>query len=273
MWGYHRTAGWSRPATRPPTWCRCRPPRTALAAFAERAAAQRRAGAPRSSVRSEAVGPLWERPRAALVGPREIRWRPAAPADRQRARGRARPAGAAHRAGRPRRALPGLRGDVHRGGRHLARSSAAARTSTGPGSRSSSAEGLVVRPDRGRPGGVQGRGGVPPRRTPARSRACTSTRRAAARVWPPPGWPPWCELALREIAPVVSLYVNEHNARPAGPTPGPASSRPGPSPRSCSDGPDLSHNASIRLLPSSPAVARVGRCSHSGASAISEEQS
>jgi hypothetical protein len=47
------------------------------------------------------------------------------------------------------------------------------------------------------------------------------------------------ELARRHVAPVVSLYVNDFNTRPAGRTRGWASRRSGPSPASCSDGPTL----------------------------------
>ena len=44
------------------------------------------------------------------------------------------------------------------------------------------------------------------------------------------------ELALRDIAPVVSLYVNEHNLRrPRGLRPGRLRADAGPSPRSCSE--------------------------------------
>ena len=59
---------------------------------------------------------------------------------------------------------------------------------------------------------------------------------ARARGWPRPAWRPWCETALREIAPVVSLYVNEPTAGPRGPTRRAGFERDRhASPRSCSE--------------------------------------
>ena len=78
-------------------------------------------------------------------------------------------------------------------------------------------QGLVVRPDRGRPGGVQGRGG---RRLAVRLPGPGRLRRPARRGegLAAPGWPPswsWrCATSRRS----VSLYVNEHNSPPGGPT-------------------------------------------------------
>ena len=63
---------------------------------------------------------FWAGRRRALGPPAGDPLGPAAPADRRTARRRARPAGAAHHPRGPGRAVPGVRGDVHRGGRRLA---------------------------------------------------------------------------------------------------------------------------------------------------------
>ena len=59
--------------------------------------------------------------------------------------------------------------------------------------------------------GVQGRGRLRDavrRPDPGRLGAARPPR---ARGWPPPGWPRWSSWSRREIAPVVSLYVNDWN--------------------------------------------------------------
>ena len=104
--------------------------------------------------------------------------------------------------------------------------------STGPGSASSSGW-LVLRPDRGRPRGVQGRGrprhaprgsgpgglGAPDRRGEGLAAAWCRRRGGACR---------------RDIAPVVSLYANIWNEPALRAYGGWGSTRPGPSPPSCS---------------------------------------
>ena len=76
-----------------------------------------------------------------------------------------------------------------------------------------------------------------PRRTPRRSRASGCRRTGVARASPCAGMAAVVELVRADIAPVVSLYVNEYNRPPAGPTSGSASGRRTPSPPSCSDAP------------------------------------
>ena len=229
-----RRAGLGLPRRREPGAGR-RPPPTPLAAFAERAASRRRrcaddrrAVATRSSRCGGTSSRDWAaRPRAAPG--------PAAPADR--ARRRRSPRTRWYVA--PRRAdlagaLPGVRRDVHRGGRASPRRSAAAPTSTAPGSRSWSpragrspasrtagscsrprspratpyacqVQGVYVDPDRRGEGlAAAGMAAVVTSRCATSRRSCRSTSTSTTRP-------------------------------PAGPTSGPASSRPRPSPPSCSD--------------------------------------
>ena len=110
---------------------------------------------------------------------------PAAPRAGPRAGGGAGPAGAALGAGGRRRALPGVRGHVHRGGRHLPGVGRRSRPLPRPG-QPAGEPGLVVRALRAGPRGLQGRGRVrvaqrlpdpgrvrrplPPRRGPGRGR-------------------------------------------------------------------------------------------------------
>ena len=138
---------------------------------------------------------------------------PAAHGDRRPAGRRARPGRTPHHPRRPGRGLSRVRRDVHRGGRHLARSTAGERSSTAPGSASwSPAAGRS--PGSRRPAGVQGRGRVrlavrragPGRLGPARP-PWRGHRRP--RAWPPSS--SWSAPTSRRS---VSLYVNEYN-RPA----------------------------------------------------------
>ena len=181
----------------------------ALVAFAERAASQQRRCA-------TIVGPdrggraAVAAPRAALGGAPRGALAPAAPADRLGTR-RSPPtrwydgpsAPTSTRSTRPAwRCTPRRSASRPR--------SAAARTSTGPGSRSWSRR--AGRSPASRTAGWSSRPrSPPPRRTPARSRASTSTRRAAGEGLAAAGMAAVVQLALRDIAPVVSLYVNEHN--------------------------------------------------------------
>ena len=202
----------------------------ALDAFADRALAQPRRCAtivgPSDSV-GRAVAVLGSRTgrRPARSGGTSRTWRsPAGPAVAPD------PLVRRTTAGRRRRALPGVRGDVHRGGRRLPGAGRRRRALPGPGHPAGLA-GLVVRPDRGRPGRVQGRGGGglayacqvqgvyvdPDRRGRGTGRRRDGRRRAS--------------IARRDIAPVVSLYVNEHNqAARAGLRARRASRRPARSP-------------------------------------------
>ena len=95
---------------------------------------------------------------------------------------------------------------------------------------------LVVRPVRRGAGWCSRPRSPARRRTPRRSRACGCRRTAAARASPAAGMAAVVELVRADIAPVVSLYVNEWNR--AGPPclrARPASGRRRPSPPSCSD--------------------------------------
>ena len=118
--------------------------------------------------------------------------------------------------GRGRRALPGLRGDVHRGGRHQPRARRGPRPlprARQPARRPR----LVVLADRGRAGGVQGRGRVRDAHARARSRGCTSTRSCAGRDCARAGMATVVDLCLREIAPVgVALRQRAQRAGPGG---------------------------------------------------------
>ena len=147
----------------------------------------------------------------------------------------ARPAGAAYHQGGGGRPLPGLRGDVHRGGRHLARRSTVAGTSTAPGSTSSSA--AAGRSRASRTDGWCSRPRWPARRrAPARSRGCTSTRSCAGQGLCAAGMATVVDICLREIAPSrLALRQRAQRAGAGGVPRRPGSSRPGPSRRSCSD--------------------------------------
>ncbi len=198
----------------------------ALVAFAERAAAQHRRCATIVGP-TEAVEPLWRAPRAALVGtPREARWRqPHLQISRSRPIAPD-PLRTTDRAGRPRRALPGLRGDVHRGGRRLARDRRRRRPLPGPG-RAAGREGLVVRPHRGRPGGLQGGGGgrVAVRLPgPGRLRRPRPARRGPRGGRDGGGRARWPCATSRRWSRSTSTSTT---SPPARPTPAPASSRPG----------------------------------------------
>ena len=57
----------------------------------------------------------------------------------------------------------------------------------------------------------------------------------AARGSPPPAWPRSSQLARADIAPVVSLYVNDFNTPARAAYRGSASARSAASPPSCSD--------------------------------------
>ena len=122
--------------------------------------------------------------------------------------------------------------------------------------------GLVVRPDRGRPGRVQGRGRLPRRRTPARSRACTSPPTGAARGWPPPGMAAVVEAgAARDRPGGVALRQRLQPAGPRGVRAGPASRETG----------DLHHHPVLTRRRSRPTLARatVPRCPHTRSRATS----
>ena len=141
------------------------------------------------------------------------------------AAGGAGPAGApdAPRASWSRSTRPAWRCTPRRSASHPR--SAAAPPSTAPGWPQLISKRLVVRPDRGRPGGLQGRGGrgdavrLPGpgrlgRPGPARGGAGSAGMAAVVAA------------ALPHIAPVVSLYVNDYNLRRARRTAGSASRRP-----------------------------------------------
>ena len=189
---------------------RCRPAPRRSRAFAERARRQgRRCSSivgPRDAVAPH-VGPSSSRPGGR---PARSATRPAADGDRRSAvAGAGRPAGAAGPAGRDRRAAAGLRGDVHRGGRRLAarrrrrgvlpqpgRRAGRAPAGPSPGSRTA---GSSSRPRSARSAGrLPGAGRVGAARA-ARPRARRAGDGGGRRA------------ALREVAPVVSLYVNDFN--------------------------------------------------------------
>ena len=187
-------------------------PRRGLRGVRRPRAPRRRRAARRSSARSDAVWLLWAGLEEHWPRPREFRW------DQPHLRDHGavptvavRPDGAAYAPRTTRRALPGLRGDVHRGGRHLARRS----TVAGPLPRAgepAGRPGLVVLAHRGRAGAVQGRGGLCDAERlpdPGGVRRPRAPRPGAVAR---PAWRPWWSICLREIAPVVSLYVNGHNA-------------------------------------------------------------
>ena len=125
--------------------------------------------------------------------------------------------------GRPRPALPGVRGDVHRGGRCLTR--AGRRRGALPGAGAAADQpGLSFARFEG------------DRLVFKAEVACASPYAAQIQgVFVPPdlrgqglavtGMAAVVDLVRREIAPTVSLYVNDWNPRPAGPTSGSASRR------------------------------------------------
>ena len=101
-------------------------------AFAERALTRSRSV---STIvgQHEAVEVFWNTVAAQWDRPRELRWQQPHLQIDHAAAGRGPPRRAPDHPRRPRPALPGVRGDVHRGGRRLARGSAAAPSSTGRG--------------------------------------------------------------------------------------------------------------------------------------------
>ena len=204
------TASSSRSATPAPTWCRSRHRPRRSRAFAERARRQGRRCSSIVGPADEVLG-LWELLEPRWGPARELRAAqplhghrlPAAGAGRPR-----RPPGPARRA---RHRAARLRRDVHRGGRGLAAAPATAARLPRAG-RPSWSPRARVRPDRGRRGRLQGRDrrgdvrGVPGPGRLGRPRGC------AGRGSAPRAWPPSSALCLDEVAPVVSLYVNDYNA-------------------------------------------------------------
>ena len=181
--------------------------------FAERALTRGRTVStivgPQDPVRAfwEGVAAAWGRPRERAGTSRTSR------SARRRRSLRTRRSGAPR--GRPRRALPRLRGDVHRGGRRLARAGRGQGPLPHPGEPADLAR-LVVRPLRRGSSGLQGRGGLR-----VAVRRAGAGRLGAAR----PAGPGargrrhgrGGRAGRRDLAPVVSLYVNDYNmpARPA----------------------------------------------------------
>ena len=175
--------------------------------------------------RRAAVG----RPGGSLAHPARPSLAPAAHG-RDVAAGRGtRPPGAAYDEAGGGHPLPGLRGDVHRGGRDLA----GGRRRQGPlprAGRAADRPGLVVLPDRGRAGAVQGRGGVRDAervpdpggvRRPRAARAGPRRSRHDHRGG---------HLPAGDRARGVALRQRAQPARPGGVRSGPASRSPAPSP-------------------------------------------
>ena len=236
VWGYQvGRPSWCRPATRRRTWCRCRPPRRRWPRSPSGPLAQPRRcstivgpAATRSGRCGSMLAPHW-------APAREIALGPAAPADRLDAR-RSPPTRWYAGPSAPtstRSTRPASRCTPRRSASR--RSSAAARTSTGPGSRSWSAKGWsFARIEDGRvvfkaevaaasPYACQVQGVYvdPARRGEGLAAAGMAAVVAAG--------------AARHRAGGVALRQRAQRRRPRGPTSGPGSSRPGPSPRSCSD--------------------------------------
>ena len=117
VWGRFDEGAWSPPATSAPTWCRCR--RRGRRRRVRRARAHpephrlhdRRPAPTRSRSFWNGVAALGPAARDAVGA--------AAPGDRGPPAVEPRSRRAPHHAGRPRPALPGVRRDVHRGGRRL----------------------------------------------------------------------------------------------------------------------------------------------------------
>ncbi len=203
--------------------------RRPVRAFADRA---RRQGRRCSSIvgPAELIDLLWRLLEPALgPGPRG----PPRPAPHGRstvpAAGRAGSAGPPGPPGRDRHDPAGVRGHVHRGGRRLP-----AGRRRRPLYRARVAElvgaGRLVRPHRGRPGGLQGRDRRGHRRTPARCRACGWPPSAAVEGLAAPGMAAVVRYAQASIAPVVTLVRQRlQHAGPRGPTAGSDSSRSPPS--------------------------------------------
>ena len=223
----------SRCATSAPTWCRSRPRRRPARRSSRRPCAPGR----RSSTivgPHEAVEPALGRARGHLARTPRLPVGPAAPRRDAAAGRRRRPAGAAYPQGRGGRALPRLRGDVHRGGRHLP----GGRRRRRPLPRAGQPAGqprLVVLPDRGRPGAVQGRGRL---RDAVRLPDPGGVRRPGV---PRPGprqrrdGRGGRDLPARRRADRLALRQRAQPGRAGGVRAGWASSRPARSPRSCSE--------------------------------------
>ena len=90
--------------------------------------------------------------------------------------------------------------------------------------------GLVLRPDRGRPGGVQGRGRARHAVRRADPGRLGGARPAGSRAWPPAGWPRWPRRAAATSPRWCRCTPTSGTSRPAAPTSASASSSPAPSP-------------------------------------------
>ncbi len=205
----------------------------AVRAFADRA---RRQGRRCSSIvgASEAVQPLWRVLEPQLgPGPRGA-CAPAADGAVRPARRRRRPRRAPGPAGRARRPAAGLHRDVHRGDRHLPdagrRGSALPRAGAGAGR-----AGAGLRPHRGRPGAVQGRGrrgdplGLPGAGRLGRARSCAAAGCRSA------GPPPSSSSPSATSRPWSASTSTTTTSPRAAPTSGSGSARSGPSPACCSE--------------------------------------
>ena len=161
----------------------------AVRAFAERGRRQGRRCASIVGDRA-AVGELW-RELASSWGPaREVRDPQPLMAIERAGRHPGRPAGTPGAAGRAGHPAAGLRRDVHRGGRGLPGRAGRRCVLPQPGRRAG-ARRPRLRPDRGRPGGVQGGDRRRSARPPARCRAYGCRPTCAAAACRRRGWRPW----------------------------------------------------------------------------------